>query len=303
VQNRHYQLKDSRILPEVGFGIEHLGAYRNTEPTPLHTHDVVELGYVLEGEGTHIIGDRHFPNAPGSLGIVHYTQPHVITTGERPMSVINLYLDLQRFALPDLGEELCGALYAILPMHPSLRHRRNAFVHLQFPPQASHEQALWAMLAEQRAQRSGYREAMRSHLSVFLISCARAALEQEQRPALAEVGEGEAKIERLRRAFDANPAAAVAIDELAARLGWSAPHLCRAFRRHTGMSVVTYLHRQRINAAMVRLRSGTDSILAIALACGFNDPSFFSRIFRSVAGCTPRDYRNRFRASAAAAVA
>jgi len=303
VQTRHYQLKDTKILNGVGFGIEHLPDYRNTEALPLHTHDVVELGYVLQGEGMHVIGDRRFPNAPGSLGIVHYTQPHVITTGERPMSVINLYLDLQRFALPDLGEELCGALYAILPMHPSLRHRRNEFVHLQFPPQATHERALWAMLEEQRAGRSGYRESMRSHLTVFLISCARAALELGQRPVLAEVSESEAKVERLRREFDGNPAAAVVLDELAGRLGWSTPHLCRAFRRHTGMSVVRYLHRQRINAAMVRLRSSSESILAIALASGFNDPSFFSRTFRAAAGCTPRDYRSRFRAVAGAASA
>jgi len=278
----------------MGFGVEHFPDYRNPDLLPNHTHDVVEMGYVLQGEGRHIIGDASFPNAPGSLGIVHYTQHHVITTGDQPMSVINLYLDLQRFSLPDLGEELSGALYAILPMHPSLRHRRNQFVHLQFPPQGPQESALWSMLDEQGHRRSGYREAMRSQLTAFLIACARASIEQGRRAVLPEFGESEATVEHLRRGFDAEPGTPVVVEALAKQVGWSPAHLCRVFRRHTGMSVLTYVQHQRINAAMVRLRSSTESVLSIALACGFNDPSFFSRTFRAIAGTTPSDYRRRF---------
>jgi AraC-like DNA-binding protein len=290
----HYHLRHSSLIVDLGIGIEHFPDYRNPDVLPTHTHDVVEMGYVLQGAGRHIIGGTSFPNAPGSLGIVHYTQHHVITTGDQPMSVINLYLDLQRFSLPDLGEELSGALYAILPMHPSLRHRRNQFVHLQFPPQGPHESALWSMLDEQSHRRSGYQEAMRSQLTLFLIACARLALEQGRRGPLPECTESEATVEQLRREFDADPAAEVTVARLAQRVGWSPSHLCRVFRRHTGMSMLTYVQRQRINAAMVRLRSSTESVLSIALGCGFNDPSFFSRTFRAIAGITPSDYRRRF---------
>ena len=71
------------------------------------------------------------------------------------------------------------------------------------------------------------------------------------------------------------------------------PHLCRAFKRHAGTSIVGYLLRQRINAAMVALRSSRASVLQVALACGFADQSFFNRKFRAIVGTTPTNYRQR----------
>ena len=148
MQISHLLLKEwVNRLNGMGFGVQHFPDYvRRTEA--LHTHDVVELNYVISGSGTHHLGSHAYPTGPGSLGIVHYTQPHDIDTGGEPMSVINLYLDLARFQLPDLGEELSKALYRILPMDPSLRHQRNQFVHLQFAPGGEQETPLHAMLAE-----------------------------------------------------------------------------------------------------------------------------------------------------------
>jgi transcriptional regulator GlxA family with amidase domain len=278
-------------LNGIGFGIQHLPSYLRRDELVPHTHDVVEMNYVLRGQGIHRLGDHDYPSGPGSLGIVHYTQPHDILTGPVPMAVINLYLDLQRFVVPDLGEELSGALYAILPMHPSLRHRRNHFIHVQFPPGGSQEALLWSILAEQEQAAQGYREAMRSLLRLFLIATARQSLRQGDIGQAPEILESEAKIEALRRALDAEPEKPVVIASLAKGLGWITPHFCRAFRRHTGMSVIAYMQRQRINAAMVRLRTTRESVLAVALASGFNDPSFFTRTFRVLVGTTPSAYR------------
>ncbi len=289
----HLLVKESRQLNGIGFGVEHFADYRRLEPW-LHTHDTVELNYVVAGAGTHLLGDCSFATGPGSLGIVHYTQPHDILTGHLTMEVINLYLDLQRFQLPALGEELSSALYAILPMHPSLRHRCNHFVHLQFEPAGEPERLLRAMLAEQSSQRSGYCDALRSLLSLFLIHCARASQRQSPSTSHAEIAESEARVERLRRELDADPAASRTLEELAQKIQWSPPHLCRMFRRHTGMSLMRYIQRQRLNAAMVRLRTSSDPVISIALACGFNDPSFFTRSFRQLVGTTPSAYRRRF---------
>lgn len=49
----------------------------------------------------------------------------------------------------------------------------------------------------------------------------------------------------------------------------------------------------RLAAAARSLRAGKESITAIALGCGFADPSYFGRAFRQRYGCTPRDWRQR----------
>ena len=50
---------------------------------------------------------------------------------------------------------------------------------------------------------------------------------------------------------------------------------------------------RRVSRAAVLLRTTTDSVSAIASAVGFEDPSYFCRVFRTVTGMTPREYRLR----------
>ena len=135
----HYSIKSrSHDLNGIGFGVEFFPAFVTGADTRiLHTHDVVELAYIHRGHALHRIGEGEVaPAEPGSLVVVHYTQAHVIETGQDPVAVTNLYLDLERFDLPDLGDELASALYAILPMHASLQHRRSRCVTLQPHPRA-----------------------------------------------------------------------------------------------------------------------------------------------------------------------
>ncbi len=293
----HYAVKiRAQELNGIGLAVEHFSAYLSGDDSrSLHTHDVVELAYIHRGHALHRIGDGvATPALPGSLVVVHYTQAHVIETGPDPVTVTNLYLDLERFALPDLGEELSGALYAILPMHASLKHRRSRCVTLRLEPGGAHEGTLAAMLAEQDARRPGHRAALGGLFRLFLIDCARAALSAGALP-VAEVSESQARVEALRRALDLDPAQPVSVAALAARMHWSVPHLCRAFRRHTGMPLLAYLRQRRVHAAMVRLRSSSESVLEVALACGFADASYFTRVFRRLVGATPSAYRERAR--------
>jgi AraC-like DNA-binding protein len=291
MQVEHFLLKDRHNhLNGIGFAIGAVPKFGPRADRGMHTHDVVEINYFAAGHGTHYLGRQAYPARPGSLGIIHYTQSHGFLSDE-PMDIINLFLDLQRFELPDLGEELSRALYRILPMHPSLRHRRDQFVQLQFEPGGPQEALLRAMLDEQEAAGPGYREAMRSLLRLFLIGCARQAERQGAFALLDEVGEAEQKVERLRRDIDGEPARPRALDLVARELGWTKPHLCRAFKRHTGATFTEYVQRQRITAALSRLRSTRDSVLEVALACGFNDQSYFNRSFRAVVGQSPSAYR------------
>jgi len=99
-----------------------------------------------------------------------------------------------------------------------------------------------------------------------------------------------AAIAELESRFDAP----LDITGLAGRCGVSASQLERDFHSLFGMSPQRYLHKLRIEQAL-GLLTGTNSVAAIAQACGYADQSAFTRRFRTDIGLTPSEWRRRNR--------
>ncbi|MBN1976645.1 MAG: helix-turn-helix domain-containing protein [Anaerolineae bacterium] len=81
--------------------------------------------------------------------------------------------------------------------------------------------------------------------------------------------------------------------EIAKAIGVSENYLTHVFGRELGLSPWQYLNRYRIKQAQELLRRTNDSITAVALQVGFNDPAYFSRVFRKQVGLSPSTYREQ----------
>jgi len=92
--------------------------------------------------------------------------------------------------------------------------------------------------------------------------------------------------------------------DLAAIAGRSASAFSRSFRRHTGMALVEYVNRLRINLACQLLMSEANlSITEICYAAGYNNLSNFNRQFLVQKGMPPSRFRALLEENAGAAVA
>lgn len=69
-------------------------------------------------------------------------------------------------------------------------------------------------------------------------------------------------------------------------------YLCRLFSEHLGTSFVEYLTRYRLNRAGALLKENRHSIKEISGMVGFQDPNYFSRIFRRYEGTSPSEVAN-----------
>jgi len=81
------------------------------------------------------------------------------------------------------------------------------------------------------------------------------------------------------------------ITELANNLGIHRSQLSRDFKASFGVSLSTYARQCRIEKAVVLLGQNHMSIAEIALECGFNDQSHFTRCFRTIMSTTPAKWR------------
>ena len=81
----------------------------------------------------------------------------------------------------------------------------------------------------------------------------------------------------------------MSVDSLAAVAGFSKYHFLREFKRYTSFTVVAYLNIIRIERAKQMLNRGA-SVSETALACGFGNFSYFSKVFRAHTGVSPMRY-------------
>ena len=70
-------------------------------------------------------------------------------------------------------------------------------------------------------------------------------------------------------------------------------YFCRLFKRDFGCCFAEYLTSYRIERSKMLLNKTDDSISEVAIKCGFNGFSYFSKIFKETIGITPSQYRKK----------
>lgn len=86
-------------------------------------------------------------------------------------------------------------------------------------------------------------------------------------------------------------------EDVARQHGMSIRNFMRRFQAATGDKPLHYLQRLRIETAKSLLCTSNKSIKTISYEVGYDDASFFARLFRQHTDCSPLQYRQRFKAS------
>jgi len=85
----------------------------------------------------------------------------------------------------------------------------------------------------------------------------------------------------------------IKLDSVARAAFSSTRNLTRVFRAETGMTIMGYTYRLRIEQACEQLLTTRKKILQVALESGFNNIQHFNRVFRRLKHCTPSAWHKR----------
>lgn len=80
------------------------------------------------------------------------------------------------------------------------------------------------------------------------------------------------------------------LEHLAGICNMNSNYFCRAFKELTEKTPIEYLNYYRIESACELIASTGMSLIEIAMNCGFNDYSYFIKVFKKYKGTTPHKY-------------
>lgn len=84
----------------------------------------------------------------------------------------------------------------------------------------------------------------------------------------------------------------VSLSSLSRQFNVESSYFSKMFRQETGENPMVYITRLRMEKAMEYMKNKEMNLTEIAFMVGYDDYTYFSRVFRKVEGKSPRDYRN-----------
>ena len=256
---------------------------------PQHTHDYVEMIYMCEGRTTHIVNGKRITLEQGDLLFLSQSALHQVSRAEETDVAVNLIVLPSFFdtALAAVGEEetplrrflvdcLCGQNTG-----PGYLHFRVAQVK---PIQNLIENLLWSVLQDTPNKRKTSQMTM-ALLFLQLMGHTDTLASQDQE---------DAATVQLLGYVETNYVSGT-LTEAAQLLHYDLCWLSRQLKQKTGKTYTQLVQEKRLAQAAFLLRSTLRNVSDISVAVGYENISYFHRIFAAAYGKSPKHYRDEAR--------
>ncbi|AWB45483.1 AraC family transcriptional regulator [Paenibacillus sp. CAA11] len=283
-------LKESKIHGEdlLPFGAYSYAYGPGEHVVDCHWHVEAELFYVLEGEVLFQIDTDYFPVKAGEAVFIDGGDIHAgLPLGDDGCRFFALVFDMNLLASVqyDAIQERI-----VLP----LQERKATFPrHIQGTSEAGQRllQHISGIESCCSALKPGYEAAVKGHLFLMLHEIAAGGSACNR--SISNTGSS-AKIDRLKTVLlfiQQNYGRPIRLAELAGLIPMSEGQFCRFFKSMTRQTPTDYINSYRIRQAVELLRNEDRKISDIALEVGFDNISYFIRVFRKTMKCSPSEFR------------
>jgi len=99
-------------------------------------------------------------------------------------------------------------------------------------------------------------------------------------------------LKKALKIINANFSTKINLEEIAGQIHVNTSYLSYLFKLEMGLSFTEYVNTLRINTAKNLLMKTNMSIIDISLQSGFSDQSYFTKVFKKIEVCTPKEYRS-----------
>lgn len=254
---------------------------------PWHFHDELELTFIIESEGTKFIGDHTSEFKPGEIILLgsrlpHYWRNHTSyyqNEEEKCAEAIIIrfnqdYAGSEFLNMPpmkpvfDLLKDAKRGIY-IVGQHEDLQRKLINFLVLS---EGQKMIALTEILFDIATQKK------------YEYLCSIGYAHQYKSTDIE-------KIDAVYNYVLNNFKSDLSLKDIAERCNMNTAAFCRYFKKKTGKTFKDFMNEIRLGNATKLLLKGDFTIAEVAFESGFNNPSYFNRLFKRMKGITPKAYQ------------
>ncbi len=266
--------------------------FADGEKTQLHTHDYIELAYIMDGRFSQRILGNDISFSRGDLCLIDKNCIHQDYLLSQPASI--LFLGISNDMFSEIMEENVTAQKIMSFLQSALLKQKDVQQYLHFKPNthaaAELEDCLYWLLREL------YEGGVGSHhickgllLRIFAIISTKYdfSLSKDQRKTMNWLIFEEVS------AYIRKNHADIKIQDLTDAFHFQEDYFNRLIKSKTGLTYSAFLQQIRLERAEHLLTSTQKSVEEIAAAVGYRNKGYFYKIFQEKYGITPSKYRKR----------
>lgn len=258
---------------------------KDKDEASFHSHDHLEMAFILSGEGKYRFDDE------------------IVSVGEGDLLIINPGVKHQALACPDVEvpttEFFVGALDIRIPGLPENTLPVPDGGHILHTA-GELRQKLFKMCSSMEAENAVCRQGRYFMMKAYLMQMILLVIREQCEPVERTKGyafESVNKkyvVEQIVNYFDDHYSEKISLDQIAENMYLSPFYISRIFKSETGDAPIRHLINIRLEKAKELLEGGWGgSIQEVAASVGYDDAYHFSKLFKKRYGISPSQARKK----------
>lgn len=266
----------------------YISKHNRYAPYPKHTHQFLELNYVLQGQCQQIINDTPYTFYEGDILLMDAGSAHAIEALGEDDLLINIVFKDTQISLKNL-EELQGQnsiLYQfLLKSHTHIQSAEN-FIVLQSDKTNKSKNLIELMLNEYFDPKPFSNQILEHYLSILLFELARSL------PTLGDtVRDANDPYVQVLELID-QEYSTLTLAKAAKELNFNKNYLSNLIKEKGNVTFTELLNQKKIMIAQLLLKSTNFSIEKICQTVGYSNKTYFYKQFQNQFGKLPSQVRN-----------
>lgn len=262
--------------------INHVQADSSYSGCVFHWHEQLEFYYIISGGVFMLCNGKQDWILPGEIGFVNWCEPHRGANFKENTEHYVIQIDLSK--LFHNSNRFSDKSY----FSPAHNYLRNVPTYLKSDPTLYGY--FTTIIEEYYNKKTGYEFVINGTIQYILSHllrnyCSDVALTNNiQNLTSLDL------VQKLLMYITNNYTGRISLENLAKYSGLSTSYMCRLFKKHVGLTILDYINELRCERAASLITNGVP-LSEVYTLVGFSDYNYFSRMFKSLVGYSPANYK------------